>query len=922
MPDLPGGTVTFLFTDIEGSTRLWEEHPDTMRLSLPRHDALLRAAIEANAGVVFKTIGDAFCAAFPTAPQALHAALDARQAMRAESWPAPVVIRVRMALHTGAVEIRDNDYFGQTLNRLARLLAAGHGGQVLLSAATQELVHDVLPSDCSLQSLGAHRLGDLSRPETVFQLLHPDLTADFPPLKSLDNPKLPNNLPRQLTSFVGRERAMEEVKRLLRQTRLLTLTGSGGCGKTRLALQVAADVLEPFPDGVWLVELAPLADPALVPQGVAQALGIPEQAGQTLPQTLTESLQARSLLLLLDNCEHLLAACAQLSATLLRSCPQVAVLATSREPLGVAGELTYRVPSLSSPDPNQTQTPRSLSQYEAVRLFNERAQFHRPDFAVTSQNAPALAQVCYHLDGIPLAIELAAARVRLLSVEDINDRLDNRFRLLTGGDRTALPRHQTLRAAIDWSYDLLNEQERRLLSRLSVFVGGWTLSAAEQICSGGGIAHGEVLDLLTGLADKSLVIAEQQADSARYRLLETVRQYAAEKLTQSGGAEQVRRRHRDWFLGLAEETEPQLFGPGQVRWMGRLEVEHDNLRSALAWCEADAEGAEAGLRLAGALSEFWSVRGYYREGREHLERVLGREDAQARTAARAKALQGAGTLANGMDDWVSVRALFAESRSIREELGDRQGIARSLNNLGIVAMEQGEYDSAQAFFQESLRLHRDLGDRRGIATALGNLGSVARLQEAYTEARALYEQCLVIFKELEDLGSVAVRLTYLGIVAFGQEDYESARALHEESLNLYREIGNRNGVAWALENLGSVVSAQGDYAAARTLLEQSLSIRTELGHGLWAVGGLEELAAVLLAQGYAQNAVRLWGAVAALRESAGSPQPPSGRERYAHQVAQARSALDAAVFAAAWEEGRAMPWKRAVAYALEARNPS
>jgi predicted ATPase/class 3 adenylate cyclase len=919
--NLPGGTVTFLFTDIEGSTRLWEEQPDTMRLSLPRHDAPLRAAIETNGGVVFKTIGDAFCAAFPTAPDALNAALAAQLALRAESWPAPVVIKVRMALHTGAVEMRDNDYFGQTLNRIARLLAAGYGGQVLLSAVTQELVHDVLPSACSLQSLGVHRLCDLSRPETVFQLLHPDLPAEFPPLKSLDNPKLPNNLPLQLTSFIGRERAMEEVKSLLGRTRLLTLTGSGGCGKTRLALQVAADVLEPFPDGVWLVELAPLSDPALVTQEVARALGIPEQAGQTIQQTLTDSLQSRRLLLVLDNCEHLLPACAQLTAALLRSCPHVKALTTSRESLGVAGELTYRVPSLSSPDPKQTQTPRSLSQYEAVRLFHERAQFHRPDFAVTSQNAPALAQVCYHLDGIPLAIELAAARVRLLSIEDINNRLDNRFRLLTGGDRTALRRHQTLRAAIDWSYDLLTEPERRQLSRLSVFVGGWTLSAAEQVCSGDGIEEWEVMDLLTSLTDKSLVIAEEQEDAVRYRLLETVRQYAAERLQERGETETVRSRHRDWSLALAEEAEPQLFGPEQVLWMGRLEAEHDNLRAALAWCEADSEGAEAGLRLAGALGEFWSVRGHYREGREHLGRALGREEAQARTAARAKALNGAGVLANGMDDWALVRALHEESLSIRRELGDRQGIARSLNDLGNVALEQGEYASAQTLFQESLGLHRASGDRRGIAMALGNLGSMARLQEAYAEARSMYEECLVIFKELGDRGSIAVRLTYLGIVAFGQGDYASACALHEESLSLYREIGNMNGIAWSLENLGIVASAQGDFVSARALLEQSLSIRRELGHGLWAVGGLEELAAVLLAQGYVQNAVRLWGAVAALRESAGSPQPPSGRERYAHQMAQARSALDEAVFAAAWEEGRAMPWKQAVAYALETQNP-
>jgi class 3 adenylate cyclase len=429
--NLPSGTVTFLFTDIEGSTTLWDAYPEAMRLALARHDALLREAIEDHNGYVFKTIGDAFCAAFGIAPDALNAALAAQQRLHAEVWPEPIALKVRMALHTGAAEVRDNDYFGPPLNRVARLLSAGHGGQTLLSDVASDLCADTLPPSVTLLNLGTHSLRDLGRRETVFQLHHPALPADFPSLKTLDS--LPNNLPSQLTAFIGREKEIQEGKSLLAKSRLLTLTGSGGSGKTRLALQVAADVLEGYADGVWLVELAALSDPGLVASSVAQTLGIKEQPGQKVQQTLLEGLKGKALLLLLDNCEHLLAACAQLTAALLRYCPQVRVLATSREGLGIGGEQTYRVPSLTSPDPKQKATPQSLSQYESVQLFLDRACFHKPDFAVTSANAPALAQLCYHLDGIPLAIELAAARIRSLPVEEINLRLDNRFRLLTGG---------------------------------------------------------------------------------------------------------------------------------------------------------------------------------------------------------------------------------------------------------------------------------------------------------------------------------------------------------------------------------------------------------------------------------------------------------------------------------------------------------
>ena len=772
---LPSGTVTFLFADIQGSTALWDAHPNAMRLALARHDTLLRQAIEDNNGVVFKTIGDAFCAAFATAPDALSAALIAQLALQAEVWTEPITIKVRMALHTGAAEGRDNDYFGQPLNRVARLLSAGHGGQVLLSLPTEELTRDTLPPSTSLQALGEHRLRDLNRPEQVFQLLHPDLPAEFPPLKSPDH--LPNNLPRQLTSFIGREKAIAEVTVLLAKTHLLTLTGSGGCGKTRLALQVAAGVLDQYPAGVWLVELAALSDPALVPQTVAAALGLSEQAGKTFVQTLAEFLASKRLLLVLDNCEHLLSACVHLSDALLRACPHLTILASSREGLGIAGEQTYRVPSLALPDPKQSMTLEQVSHYEAVRLFIERAVSNKADFMVTNASAPALASVCHRLDGIPLAIELAAARVRSLSVEEINTHLDNRFRLLTGGSKTALPRQQTLRALIDWSYSLLTDQEKRLLYRISVFAGGWTLRATEQVSVGEGIAEWEVLDLLTSLVDKSLAIAETQGKTSRYRLLETVRQYARDRLAESEEGMGVRERHRDYFLALAEEVSPKLRGLEQAQCLVMLEEEHDNLRQALTFCREEPEGGEAGLRLGAALQGFWWIRGHLSEGRQHLSEVLSRSVVPAPVKARADALNGAGVLARMQGDYAAARAFHEESLTLCRESGNKRGIANSLSNLGGVGQNQGDYAAARTLIEESVTLFRELEDKQGIANSLMNLGNVAQYQGDYAAARALYEESMTLFRELEDKLGIADSLDNFAELAHQERQERRAAPL-------------------------------------------------------------------------------------------------------------------------------------------------
>ena len=912
---LPTGTVTFLFTDIEGSTRLWEDEPERMRAVLARHDAISRAAVESHRGVVVKMTGDGVHAAFDDALDALTATIDLQQALADPSATNGVPLRVRCGLHAGVVECRDSDYFGSPVNRAARIMSAAHGGQVLLSQAVVDSVREILPAAVSLRDLGRVRLKDLSTPERVYQVVHPQLRQEFPALRSLE--ATPNNLPQQLTSFIGREKELTELQRLLARTRLLTLTGSGGCGKTRLCLQVAAESLERFPDGAWLVELAPLSDPGLVPQTVATVLNLKEEPGKPIRRTLTDYLKDKRLLLLLDNCEHLLDGCAQLADTLMRQCPHLTILTSSREALGIGGEQAYRVPSLSLPDPKQAHTPASVAPFEAVQLFTERALLGRPDFRVTHQNASTLASICYRLDGIPLAIELAAARVRSLSLEEIDRKLDQRFHLLTGGSRTALPRQQTLRSLIDWSYELLRDAEKLLLQRLPVFAGGWTLDAAEQVCSGDGVEDREALDLLTSLVDKSLVVVDQNDGHSRYRLLETVRQYARERLLESEGGETVRDQHRNYFLALAETAEAKLLDAKQAEWLRRLEEEHDNFRSALEWSLAEA-GSQEDLRFCGALNRFWYTRGHLTEGREWCARSISKERDAKRTPEYAKALNTAGNLAWHQADYRAARGLLEESLAISREVGDNWGIARSLNNLGGVASEQGDYSPARAAYEESLAIWRELGDPPGIATLLHNLANMAYEQGNNSGARALYEKSLAILRELGDRAGIGSLLGNLADVAGYDGDFASARALYEESLAISRELGDQPCIARCLLGLGEVAHDQGDYLTARRLSEEGLAIMRELGDKRGIAISLEGLAAVLAAPGSSLRAPRILGAAERLRKEIGSPMTPNELARYDRALAAARAALrDDAAFDNAWQEGRALTLKQAIELALE-----
>jgi predicted ATPase/DNA-binding SARP family transcriptional activator len=796
------------------------------------------------------------------------------------------------------------------------------------------------------------------------QLLRREERISLPPPPASTRESALRKLPVPLTDMIGREIEVEEVGGWLTARRLVTLTGTGGIGKTRLSIAVADAVAAQFPDGVWFVDLAPLTDPILVPKAIAKTLGLQEIPGRSTEEMLEESLSARTLLLILDNCEHLLDACAMVANRLLLAIPGLRILTTSRETLGLPGEQLYRVPSLPLPPPGEREkSATALLEYEAVRLFVERAVQANSDFRLTTQNVASVTAICHCLDGIPLALEMAAARTRSFSPREIQERLKDRFHLLTGGSRAALPRQRTMQAALDWSWDLLTTSERILLRRISAFVGGWTLEAAEAVCAGEKIVMAvEVPDLLASLTDKSLVVYETAEQEARYRLLETVRQYAAERLEEAGEHDTLRARHSAYFLAFAEEAEPQLFGQDQAEWLNRLECEHDNLRAAVetsiefqtSRSEPQNTSPQTALRLCAALWRFWEVRGYLSEGRTRLATALAATP--ERTQCRAKALNGAGRLAAYQADYPEAQALHEESLEIAREVGDTETEAAALNNLGNVAYFLAEYRKAGAIYEQAVTLRRTLGDKRGLAYALGNLGNVAHGLGEFTRARDMLEESLKIHRELGDSRSIALWLSNLGGVYYCLEDYPRACAVLEEGLEILRELGDQHAIADSLETLGMVVRGMGETARARTLHEEALKILRRLGDrrhiamtlrylGSLArteddipraralltesmqiaqevadrrvLAGLLEAFAGLCARAEPERAAHLWGAAEVLREAISSPNPPAYKAEVEAEVAATLERADAASFAEAWTTGRTLPLEDAIEIALK-----
>lgn len=731
-------------------------------------------------------------------------------------------------------------------------------------------------------------------------------TSDLPRPPLADRTHI-HNLPIQLTSFIGRTRELAEVQTLLAAHRLVTLTGMGGYGKTRLSLEVAAGMMEQYGGGVWFVELDALTDLVLVPNAVATVLGLVEQPNHSITQALVDHLQTHKTLLVLDNCEHVISACTRLVDILLRSCSLLSILATSRQMLDVQGESLYRVPALSSPDPQQQPPFESFDQYEAARLFIERTSLKRPDFSLTAENAPFVAELCYRLDGMPLSIELAAARMSVLSLEQIVTRLDERFQLLKESSPTRTQRQQTLRGVIDWSYDLLTEAEQLLLRGLSVFAGSCSIEGIEAICNRDADRF-DTIDLLSQLLDKSLVVMETRKGEARYRLLETIRRYSGEKLADSGELEELRSRHLQFYLTLAETAMPELYGPNQKQWLERLETEHDNLRAALEWSQQSTT-SDLGLRLVIGLWRFWYVRGYISEGRKWFEAALAKVGSQP-VGLRANALYRAGTLAHNQGDYTWAASLFSESLAGFRELQDADGVANSLDSLGVLASNQGDYGKATGLFEESLSLRRATNDKRGIAASLNNLGHVATVQGNYNRAYTLLEQSLIIVRELGDPWSVGLTLNNLGHVALSRDDPMQARSLYEESLAIKQELGDKEGITSSLKSLGLVAYRNGEYGKAQALYRESLAISVQIGDKRHAATCLVGLVDIAIVSGHPDRSARLLGAAEGLLESIGARLDDTELADYRRSVQSVQSQLDETTFLKLRSAGRSVSWEQ------------
>ncbi|TML00430.1 MAG: adenylate/guanylate cyclase domain-containing protein [Actinobacteria bacterium] len=836
MAELPTGTVTFLFTDIEGSTRLLQELGDRYVLVQDEHAAIVRQATAEAGGVQVSTEGDSFFLVFPNPAGAVRAAVAAQRGLATHDWSPGPRVRVRMGLHTGEGVRGGDNYVGIDVNRAARIAAAAHGGQVILSDATRGLVERSLPDGASLRDLGEHRLKDIAHPEHLHDLVIEGLPADFPPPRTLD--ARPNNLPLQLTSFVGREEPIAEIRELLGRTRLLTLTGAGGTGKSRLALQVATEILTEYRDGSFFVDLSPVTDPALVPSAIAQALGVPEVAGRPILEAVKTHLHDQELLLVVDNFEQV-AAAGSVVEELLTAAPKLKALVTSRVVLSLRGEQEYAVPPLEPPDPERLPDILTLGRFEAVRLFTERAVEVRPGFRVTEENARAVAEITARLDGLPLAIELAATRTKVLTPEQILPRLQKRFSILSSRVRTLPERQRTLRGAIAWSYDLLDDVERRLFARLSVFIGGWTLEAAEAVCDPEGIGL-DALEGLTSLLDKSLVRRDEPADGhhPRFFMLETIREFAQEQLQGGGDLDLVLRRHSEHFLALAVEAEPHLTADDQVEWLDRCDQEHANIRAALRWA-IEAGAADRALESAGALWRFWQQRGHLAEGRGWFEEILAMPSGQGRSPARAKALTGAAGIAWWRQDRGSAGAFYGEALAIARELGDPARIAEALYNDAFVVAGD-DLESATRMLEESLDLFRGVGDERGVAQVLTMLVMQDAQAGRWTSVIDSLEEVTAIWRRVGDRLHLAFDLVWLAF-AHGRGGHRAeARSAALEALELFREVDNLTGIGIVFTDLAFLANWEGRHQDAIRLAGASESLRRRVGGPPGAIGGLLE----------------------------------------------------------------------------------
>ncbi|HKU87732.1 MAG TPA: adenylate/guanylate cyclase domain-containing protein [Casimicrobiaceae bacterium] len=892
-------TLTFLFTDIEGSTAMWEEQPEQMAQAMSRHDALLRDCVQRHDGRIVKTTGDGIYAVFEKPAHGLAAVLDIQLALLDPATTAGIALRVRCGLHAGLVQARDNDYFGSTVNRAARIMNAAHGGQILVSQALADEFADALPAHVTLKSLGAVRLKGLAASEAVFQVVHPRLYQNFPALRELE--ATPNNLPQQLTSFIGRERERHEIEEMLHGARLLTLLGMGGLGKTRLALAVGTNVMDSYPDGVWFVDLQMIRDDALVAGEAARVLGVREEPGRPLIQTLTAHLRTRKSMLILDNCEQVVDACAELVNAILRGAPDVRVVTTSRIALRVPGEQTYIVQPL--PVPMRTESLDALRKSTAVQLFVERARLHKPSFALTEREAPAVAELVFRLEGIPLALELAAARVRTLTVPDINKRLNDRYKILTGGDRTLQARQQTLRALVDWSYDLLEEGEQVLLARLSVFAGGFGLAAVETVCGVDPLTAEDVLDVVTSLVEKSLLRVEEGEDGARYRLLETIRDYAREKLIMRDELFKLAATHCAYYFVMAKAANSGSKGAEQGEWNRRVETELDNIRAAIGYALEGGGDPIIAVKFGVALQGFWTLRGYATEGRRYVRAALALPEVQGSDVAHAWALYVGAALADGQGNHVEAKGMLEACLALRRKLSEPIDVAATLSTLSLVRLHAGDAEGAFTGEQEALDLFRQIDNPIGEAIGLLHLGQIHAYVGDERKAIEHLEQCLAIAQRIKYSEVESECEVNLGELALGANDVAAASKRFSRALVVSQDAGDRRSEATALWWMGKLERVRGDWDAARVRLGGALRAFRAFEMNEELLGCLEDHAGLWHSLGQDVEAVRMHAAVEASRRRLALARPPRAEARIRASVASLRASLGDLAFDTAWSAG-------------------
>jgi predicted ATPase/class 3 adenylate cyclase len=926
--DLPVGTVTFLFTDIEGSTPLVAKiGPKAFRDVLERHNQLIRDAVAAHHGVDAGTAGDSFLLVFQNAESAVSAAIDAQRALAAATWPEGAAVRVRMGLHTGQGIAGGDGYVGLDIHRAARIAAAAHGGQVLLSEASRAAAARDLPPGVGAKDLGQHDLRGLAEPERIYQLMIDGLPSDFPPLRSNTTPRTP--LPVQLTTFIGRERELAEVTAMLQADRLVTLVGVGGIGKTRLMIQAALPVVGLHRHGACFVELAPITDPGLVQPEIARALGVQQEPGRPISDALIDFLRAKDMLLLLDNCEHVIDAASELAHRLLEACPTLRILASSREPLGIGGETIFTVPSLELPDALDPRTAvdesgiAQIGGVEAVRLFVERARAVLPAFGLDASNVSAVVQICRRLDGIPLALELASARVAVMSVTEIADRLGDRFRLLTGGGRAAVPRQQTLQAAIDWSWDLLTAADRRFLRCLSVFVGGWTLEAAAVVTESRDAM--DALDGLGRLVARSLVFLDR-AGPTRYGMLETIRQYADAKLVASGEAETVHERHLAYYQALAATAEPALQGPDMVAWLQRLDPEAENLRAALGW--AFQAQAEAAVDMSLAMRSYWRLRSVGSEGLERLDQAVDLARSLSPAQGSPRALERSIVLAKTLATAAQAHALWAdaivargwadEAVALARLTGDQGALSRALSAAFLVAVFSSQLDGGD----RAADALRDMAAREGDWWSLVYVYWVAAEIARHADpalARARVEEATEAARRSGNPATIAFAALARGTITSYVAGLAEGRPWFDEAISGYRAIGDRRFEVVAKSDLAHALRHEDALDEAEALYAETIKEWLHLGNRGALANQLESFAYLAIARGHGFRAARLLGAAEALREVAGSPMQAMGTEHedYDTAVAQLREGPDRESVDAAWADGRRLTADAAVAAALE-----